>query len=343
MEHHDLTATESVFMFRQAAQQWLESKSFHPINPSKHARYVSPRTFQDYEQYVQMLNRFFGELPVAAISSAHLRQYQQHRTATAGANKINQEMGVLVRILRRAGAWTSELDQFYQPLAYVEPDIPRAMTPEEQQRFLMTAATRPRWEIVYRYALLALHTTLSNCEVRGLRVADIDLVSQVLYVRREHAKNRHRIRTVPLTAEARWAAEQLLERARCLASSPVLPEHYLMPFRVARDRFDLFRPMSNSGLKKPFNEVRRAAGLPGLRIHDLRHSAITRLCEAGTPVTVIMSMAGHISERMRQHYTQISDQAKRRALECAARGGSYFDAPPRPRSDTRDSTGFLVR
>jgi hypothetical protein len=72
--------------------------------------------------------------------------------------------------------------------------------------------------------------------------------------------------------------------------------------------------MTEFGLWKPFDEVRKAAGVPWLRIHDLRHTAITRLAEAGTPIAVIMSMAGHLSARMTAHYTSVSDSAKRLAL-----------------------------
>src|SRR5262249_2717061 len=65
---------------------------------------------------------------------------------------------------------------------------------------------------------------------------------------REHAKNRHRIRTIPMHAEAVWAVTRLIERARSLGA--VSPHHHLMPFRVSPSLWDLDRPMSNSGIRK---------------------------------------------------------------------------------------------
>src|SRR5581483_3002526 len=87
--------------------------------------------------------------------------------------------------------------------------------------------------------------------------------------------------------------------------------------------------MSNSGIRKPWNEVRKAADVPWLRIHDLRHTAITRMAEAGVPIPVILSMAGHISVRMQQHYTSVSEYAKRRAVEAAFDGRNYMIAAGR--------------
>src|SRR6185437_9799651 len=107
------------------------------------------------------------------------------------------------------------------------------------------------------------------------------------------------------------------------------PEHYLMPFRPKLGIWDLLRPMSDSGVRRSWDQVRKAAGVPCLRIHDLRHTAITRLAEAGVPIPVILSMAGHISQRMQQHYTAVSDEAKRQAVEAALRGGNYTIASGR--------------
>jgi integrase len=60
----------------------------------------------------------------------------------------------------------------------------------------------------------------------------------------------------------------------------------------------------------------KAAGLKGLRFHDLRHHAITELAELGLSDQTIMSIAGHVSREMLDHYSHIRLMAKRRALEA---------------------------
>lgn len=308
----ETTRLDPSVSFKVAAQDWLRSMTF---TGNVRCGYVAPRTLADYGQYIDTLNGiFFSELPVNEIHVGHLRTYQELRSATAGPNKINQELGILVRIMKSAGVWSSELEQHYLPLLHEEADVPRALDPDQQATFLRRAEELRT--LIFAYASLAFEILASSCEMRGLQIGDLKLKPRVTEIRRRHAKNRHRIRTVPIvTDRAMWAAEWLITRARSLGAKG--DEHFLFPFCNYGGEYDPTRPMSDSGIKKPWDEVRVAAGLPWFRIHDVRHTGITRLAEAGTPVPVIMGMAGHISRRMWEHYTTISDQAKRMALQNA--------------------------
>ena len=58
----------------------------------------------------------------------------------------------------------------------------------------------------------------------------------------------------------------------------------------------------------------------GLRFHDLRHHAITELAESQTSDRTIMSIAGHVSQRMLAHYSHVRIEAKRKALDGLAGG-----------------------
>jgi FlaA1/EpsC-like NDP-sugar epimerase len=54
--------------------------------------------------------------------------------------------------------------------------------------------------------------------------------------------------------------------------------------------------------------------MKGLRPHDLRHHAITKLAEsADASEQTIMSIAGHVSVEMLRCYSQIRQDAKRKA------------------------------
>jgi len=324
-------------IFSSAAQSWIDSRKVKA--PGSRSRYVSERTIWDYEQYVRALNRFFQQTPLNQIHIGMVREYHRLRSIghdpddpqgvkwerPAGPNKINQEIGLLCRVMRFAGAWSNELEERFEPLQRVESDTQRAMTPEEQAHWLETAASCERWMLVWLYSIAALHTTCSTNEMRDLQLADVNIFSRILTVRPASSKNRYRTRDVPLTTEALWAFERLIERARSLGATS--PHHHVFPFRVAPRVFDATRGMSESGLRKLWDEVRAKSGILWLRPYDLRHCGLTRLAEAGVPIQVMMDMAGHVSRRMQQHYTHISEQAKRIAVEAAFGGkkqpGSY--------------------
>jgi integrase len=70
------------------------------------------------------------------------------------------------------------------------------------------------------------------------------------------------------------------------------------------------------GWRTAWRSLTRAAGLRGLRFHDLRHHAITELAELDLSDQTIMSIAGHVSREMLDHYSHIRLAAKRRALEA---------------------------
>lgn len=313
-------------LFSDAADQWIASRT------TGHSRiqYVKPRTLDGFEQYKRALSRFFGRLRLREIHVGHLREYQQlravgklgnpeyekkHGIEEVSAHRINQEVNLLVRIMKRAHAWTGELEEFYEPLQVIEADVPRALSPVEQTRFLDIAASRQEWALVYCYAILALNTTASGCEMRGIQRGDLNISEGILLIRNVHAKNKYRVRTIPLSDDAKWAGQRLLEIAAAKGARDV--SSFLFPICVGFEEWDATRPMSPSGIKKQWDAVRKAAHLDWFRPHDTRHTAITRMAEAGVPLPVIMSMAGHISRRMSEHYTQISLQSQRAAVAAA--------------------------
>jgi len=344
---------------------WIKSREF---NGSRGARFVSPRSLQDFAEYAHSLSRFFAqpveppELPLnlREIHLGHLRQYQEDRSngllgptpeelfprfakrlarklkvsiddvrenpemlaiveaqiaaypqREVNPNKVNQEVAMLIRVMKVAGVWTPQMEEKYEPLQHVESDIPQALTPDEQDWFLRKA--REISEFVYCYAVLGIHATLSTKEERSLKIGDVNTDSGIVMVRNESAKNKYRIRTIPLTAEAVWAVQRMIERANSLGSRS--PQHYLMPFRVVRNQFDPNRPMTVSGIKYPWNQIRIAAGLPWVTPYDLRHTGCTRYAEDGMSIHILLAMAGHMTRKMQQHYIHISEAAKRKAVQ----------------------------
>ncbi len=331
--------------FAEAFDLWLGGRVISHAGIFASARYITARTVRDLKQYKRAAAKFFT-MPLADIHAGHLHAYQKARAFNvlsgvageqhpweqpAGANLIRKEVGLVLRILKAAGAWSQHLEECYEPLQPEQNDVPRAMSPEEQHRWLHTASTRGEWQIVYQWSMVALQTTMATNEIRALRLGDISLKSGYVQVRSEGAKNKFRIRTIPLqTPEVVWALNGLIDRAIARGSSA--PHMYLFPFHVTQDRYDPLRPMSAWGLRGPWDEVRAASKIEWLRPYDLRHTGITRMAEAGVPIQVIMSFAGHMSPRMQQHYTAISMEAKRRWAAAAWATANMPHAPGLPQA-----------
>jgi integrase len=309
--------------FAQASEVFLDWLS-SPMSPQD-ARYRSFRTMRDIRTKLKALAKFFGPLKLSEIHIGHLREYQKTRFTngrglwahTAGANKVNAETGLVLRIMKLGEAYTPTIEKYFVTLRVDECEIPKALTPDEQDRFLGVAKDLPGCELVYWYSLVALHVAFSSDELRTLRQGDVNMAHQTISVNRRAGKNKHRRRTVPITdASALWALERLLERSiRLVGHSPQL---YLFPARIARNSFTGERHMGETGMRKQFEAVRQAADLESFCFNGWRHTAITRMAEAGIPIATIMARAGHCSPKMTAHYTHISEQAERQALQRMA-------------------------
>jgi integrase len=88
-------------------------------------------------------------------------------------------------------------------------------------------------------------------------------------------------------------------------------EWYLFPFSSRQKPVDPNRPTTT--LKSAWTAVRATAGVE-CRFHDLRHTAITRMAEAGVPEQTIKSIAGHVSQKMLERYAHPRVEAKRQAV-----------------------------
>lgn len=342
---HDRLRLSPATSFRDAALSWLESIST-PATAARLTRfvYIRKNTENQYGQYVKTLELFFGDLPLSEIRLTHLERYQSARLAgekpflrkrrpndkeaqpcPTQPQHVNQELRTLIRILKCANLWKGEIADHYRPLRRQLFKIVRALTPAEEKLWLDTCLSKPEWEDIYHYSVLCLDTCMGTNEIRSLRLMDINLHAPTLTVPPEGAKNKYRHRTLPIkTDRACEAVLYLLKRASKIGST--LPEHYLFPFRKGQV-WDVTRSMTVAGFKKEWDEVRAASGLMHFRKYDLRHTAITRYAENGTPVPVIMEMAGHVLPHMTQHYTQISQQAMEKAMKNAEKSREAANAP----------------
>jgi integrase len=68
-------------------------------------------------------------------------------------------------------------------------------------------------------------------------------------------------------------------------------------------------------LKKPWPVICRAAGISGLRVHDLRHSHASMLAGAGYSLPVIGALLGHTQPSTTARYAHLADDPLRKATE----------------------------
>jgi hypothetical protein len=171
---------------------------------------------------------------------------------------------------------------------------------------------------------LALNTALRKNEIRTLRWQQIDLLARTLTVGRTKTEGGSG-RTIPLNSVAyaavvRWASR--IPKAK--------PDYFVFPSCEAAgierehpdtERIDPSRPITS--WRSAWRRALKDAGL-GIRFHDLRHTCITKLAKGRASEQTLMSIAGHLSRKMIEHYSHIRLAAKRAALDAIVK--PVFDA-----------------
>ena len=106
-----------------------------------------------------------------------------------------------------------------------------------------------------------------------------------------------------LSAQADWFTNRFGETK---------PDHAVFPFGSPVPR-DPTRPITD--VSSAWEALREKAGVQ-CRMHDLRHTALTKMAEAGVPESTMLALAGHMSRKMLERYSHIRMAAKREAVEA---------------------------
>jgi integrase len=291
---------------------------------------VAPNTWRLDKIRLERLRESLAEKRLVQITASDVSSYQLKRLEKVEAATINSETKVLRLILKSAKVWARIADD-YAPLRESRRGPGRALLAEQETKLFEIAMGDEKSSAVYHAAILAANTSARGCELRRLRLKDVDLVNGTLTIRRESTKTDAGCRVIPLNASATQAVEHLMKRAtllKCLES-----EHYLFPgftFRHTKDKEshkgDGYDPTKHQvSWRTSWRNLTKKAGLPGFRFHDLRHHCITKLAEAGVADQTLMAIAGHVSKAMLDHYSHVRLEARRAAV-------ATLEMPKKPRT-----------
>jgi integrase len=276
---------------------------------------------------IEHLKSQVGDMVLIEIGVDAVVAYQNARLREKASPKtINEEVMVLLQILGEMGDLIRAKMKRAKTLklAYEEYQG-KALTSEEVESLYAAALVvesapgekkdlkATRTPMILPAISFALNATLRDSEVRNLTWRQLNFLKGILTVGKSKTAAGTG-RTIPINSDLR----AILEEYRTWYEEnvgPATPENYVFPFGKNR-QWDPSRPVST--FKTAWENVRTKAKVQA-RFHDLRHTAITNLCESGAPDETIKAIAGHVSKRMLEHYAHIRTEAKRKAVEAISR------------------------
>lgn len=175
--------------------------------------------------------------------------------------------------------------------------IERFLTAKETQR-LKEAVDRSANPMLRYIVALLLLTGCRKRELLDAQWADFDLPQKRWRIpMSKSGKPRH----VPLSDEAVAVLESVPRFDDCpyVVPNPETMKPFVSVFRT-------------------WDQARRAAGLPDVRMHDLRHSAASNLVNAGQSLYVVAKILGHSQTRTTERYSHLDNAVLQNAANAAA-------------------------
>jgi len=229
----------------------------------------------------KMLTAPISRLTLAELSSVPLAAYRDARLAKVKPGTVIRELGLLSNVIEIARReWgvpitTNPLKMVRRPTLRNARD--RRLRDGELQQ-IESALTETRNPLLRPVVMLAIETALRRGELLKLRWHNIDLVRRTAHI--PDTKTGYP-RTIPLNDRA-LAILRSLDRSG-----------------------DHVFPMTPMAFKLAWNRLRQRAGVPDLRLHDLRHEAISRFAEMGLTTVELAVISGHRDPRMLFRYAHL--------------------------------------
>lgn len=282
----------------------MDYQEWFTLYLSTYKRDIKPRTREEYQrQHRTYIAPIIGAKPLEAITPEDCQAIIN--AAAANGERIAQAVYALLRAAFRRAVRSRRL--LWSPMDAVDrpkhkPEPGNALTEADYM------AAVP--EISEDLALsLALFAGLRRAEITGLRWGDVDLVSGVLHIRRI----RHRVGGKLIDAAPKSAAG--------VRDLPIAPE--LLPilrrcYRLSPSAFCI--DTAPEALDRRWSHIQSNLSLSRrYRLHDLRHTYVTRAILSGINPRVVQYLAGHSSlELTLQVYSHITLEAAQAEIRRVA-------------------------
>ena len=265
---------------------------------------------------------------MADITASEIDKLRNKRiNAGAAPATVNRDMAALSGVFAH---WADNVKGAVHPLAGFAPlkvaddETVRYLDPKEAQQLRKALADRDvagcaarahanQWRTERGYALLpelvgycdhitpmvllSVNTGLRQGELFSLAWESVDLRLKTITVLASHSKGNN-TRAIPVNSEALAVLQTI---------KPKVATGLVFKSPVTGGRFN--------NVKKAWAEVTKAAKLPDLRWHDLRHDFASQLVMRGVPLFTVQKLLGHANSKMTQRYAKLAPSTLADAVE----------------------------
>ncbi|MFI5344624.1 MAG: tyrosine-type recombinase/integrase [Chlamydiales bacterium] len=237
----------------------------------------------------------FANMTVDSISTLDLQKL--HSDLEKTPYRANRARSLLSKMFNLAIQWGWRADNPVTGVEkYQEFKRHRWLDDEEVQKLFSVLETYPSQNVANIIRLLLLTGSRYN-EVVSATWEQFDLEKGV-WTKPAHSTKQRKMEHLPLSS----IVLELLKDMKNVAESP-----FLFPGKVPG------QPLKD--IKKAWHTIRKRAGFPEVRIHDLRHTHASHLVSSGLSLSIVGKLLGHTQASTTQRYAHLADAPLRQAAE----------------------------
>jgi integrase len=220
--------------------------------------------------------------------------HHELRETLYGANRVRSLLSTMFNLAIQWN-WTS-VNPVEGVNKYQEQKRNRWLNDQEVQSLYEVLDSYHNQSVANAIRLLVLTGARKN-EVLGAEWDQFDLERGV-WTKPAHTTKEKKMEHLPLSTQV----ISLLNKMVAEATTP-----YLFPGKIPG------KPLKDP--KKAWNTIRKQAGLPGVRIHDIRHTHASHLVSSGLSLSIVGKLLGHTQASTTQRYAHLADEPLRQAAE----------------------------
>jgi integrase len=245
------------------------------VTPTK--RGVGPEGYR----LATLLAHEIAKVSLVKLSPAAAAKYRDDRLMVVQPGSVRRELAILQHCFALAKReWGIPLP--CNPVFEIKlPDTAKARSrrlPNDDLTKLLKALNANTAWYLRPIITLAVETGMRRGELISIRWQDVDWGAHTVSILK--TKNGHP-RTIPLTPKA----------LETLSGLPRTSDRIL--------------PVTPNAVRLAWERLRTRAGIDDLRLHDLRHEAVSRFFEYGLTVPEVALISGHRDPRMLSRYTHL--------------------------------------
>ena len=244
-----------------------------------------------------LANTPMKELKKTQVMQYHSSMVQEKNLAPATANKFLIFLSNAYKLSHEFELLPSEINPCRGVKEY-ELNNQRQifLTSPQAKRLLKEVELSPNQHLRFIIPMLLLSGARKR-EVLDAQWSDFDMLNKLWTIPITKSGKK---RILPITPPLKELLQTIPKQSKYLFASPKTKKPYITIFQS-------------------WNTTRVKAGLPEVRIHDLRHTYASALVNSKCSLYEVQMLLGHSTAKMTQRYAHLSNDALMSAASCAGR------------------------